>query len=162
MLEAASVPLLVAAVNFLFGEASKILQERRERKKEAQEQEGGVVPSSRSVPVTESQNNEQRSGLDAISTREEGLRQEVNEAALSANEAEIRHLLSLLEIQSRSYRLAKEQYAIWGRGLVPPIVVHNLEEAESGVADTATKLQTKLKAVYGRPVTVPGLEESGS
>jgi hypothetical protein len=149
MLEAAGVPVLVAAINFLFGEASKVLQERRERKRQDQ-------PSD-STSGTEAQDKGEQVAADAISTKEEGLRQEVDKARLSANEADIHHLLSLLKIQSRNYQLAEEQYALWGKGLVPQIIVHNLEEAENGVADTTQKLQDKLSTVYGKPVVVPDL-----
>src|SRR6266849_4491221 len=38
--------------------------------------------------------------------------------------------------------LAKEEHAKWGSALVPPIIIHNLLEAEDGVAKTTHELQS--------------------
>jgi len=63
-----------------------------------------------------------------------------------------------MEIYTRNYHLAKEQYAKWGSALVPPVILHNLEEAEDAVAKTTRKLQALLVNVYGKPIFVPELE----
>ena len=55
--------------------------------------------------------------------------------------------------------LLREQYAKWGSALVPPIIVNNLEEAENAIADTMSKLQATLNAVYGKTIIIPELEE---
>ena len=44
--------------------------------------------------------------------------------------------MSLLEIHSRNYRLAKMQYAKWGSGFVPPIILNNLIEEEEAILET--------------------------
>jgi hypothetical protein len=63
-----------------------------------------------------------------------------------------------MEIYTRNYHLAREQYAKWGSALVPQVVVHNLEEAEDAVAETMREIQELLVKVYGKPIIVPELE----
>lgn len=161
MIEAAGVSILMKAVDFLFEEGRKILQERKERR-QSQRQEA-KIESLTPMPAIEVQPHKGTDQMpsDVIQTRENILRQRVSQAAWSAHEAEIRHLLSLIEIHSRNYRLAREQYAKWGSSLVPPIIVNNLEEAENAIADTMSKLQATLNAVYGKTIIIPELEEGG-
>jgi hypothetical protein len=153
MLEAAGISILVKAANFLFEEGSKILQERRER----QESQLGE-PKVEAKPEA----NLSPAPAEVIQTEKELLHQRIDREAWSAREAEIQHLVSLLEIYSRNYQLAKEQYAKWGSALVPPIIVHNLEEAENAVADTMSRLRALLNAVYGKTIVIPELEKAGS
>ncbi len=159
MIEAAGVSILMKAVDFLFEEGRKILQERKERR-QSQRQEV-KIESSTPMPAIKVQPHKGTDQMppDVIQTRENILRQRVSQAVWLAHEAEIRHLLSLIEIHSRNYRLAREQYAKWGSALVPPIIVNNLEEAENAIADTMSKLQATLNAVYGKTIIIPELEE---
>jgi hypothetical protein len=76
------------------------------------------------------------------------------------SEANIKHLLSLLEIHTKSYHLAKEQYAKWGSTLVPPIIVHNLTETENEIAATTKELQAALSRVYGKKVAASEVEQA--
>jgi hypothetical protein len=157
MVEAFAVPVLTAAVNFLFGEAREILKERRERRQtdDQEPQEEASTSGISTEEQAETSSDHVTSGT--ISSKDAALNQQIREAAWANHEAEIRHLLRLLEIQSRNYRLAKEQYSLWGSALVPPIVMHNLKEAEDSVANSTSKLQVALKAVYGKPVIIPEL-----
>jgi hypothetical protein len=66
--------------------------------------------------------------------------------------------LSLLETYTRNYYLAKEQYAKHGSALVPPIIVHNLAEAEDGVATTIQELESVLTTMYGKKVVASEIE----
>jgi hypothetical protein len=151
MLEAFAIPVLMQAVDFLFEEGSKILQERRERR-QAQHKEEKTGPQ----PGKEGEGTPPPSG--AIQSKEELLGQEISAAAWSTYEAEVRHQMSLLEVYTRNYHLAQEQYARWGSALVPPIIVNNLEENEHAIAEIMRKLQELLVKIYGRPVVVPELE----
>jgi hypothetical protein len=63
-------------------------------------------------------------------------------------------LLSLLEIYSRNYYLAKEQYAKWGGALAPPIILNNLREAKDAVGNTIKELESTLTNLYGKKVEV--------
>jgi hypothetical protein len=65
---------------------------------------------------------------------------------------EVQHLVKLLETYSRNYHLASEQYAKWGSALVPPIIVHNMNEAENAVAETLKRLEAVLSKVYKKDI----------
>jgi hypothetical protein len=146
MIETVGIPILLKAVDFLFEEGKKILKERRERRKAEQDIEitkpettGKSLPSE--VKVS-----------DAIDTKEVAMSQRISESVWLNSEAKIKHLMSLLEIHTRNYYLAKEQYAKWGSALVPPVIVNNLTESEDAVAETMKALQVELGKVYGKKV----------
>ena len=149
------------AVDFLFEEGRKILQERRERRQSHRQEAKNESSTPRPAVEVQPQKGADQIPSDVIQTKEDILRQQVSQADWSAHEAEIRHLLSLMEIHSSNHRLAREQYAKWGSALVPPIIVNNLEEAENAIADTMSKLQATLNAVYGKTIIIPELEEGG-
>jgi|GEM_PF-665371 len=151
-LDPTTLPVLLKTLDFLFGEGSKILEERRERRK-AQQQETAkekttIPPQAGTTPK------------DVIQSKEAALSQPIAESAWLVSEAEIKHLLSLLEIHTKNYHLAKEQYAKWGRTLVPPIIVHNLTEAENEIAATTKELQAALSKVYGKKVAASEVEQA--
>jgi len=170
MLEAAAVPILVKAVDFLFDESRKILQERRERR-QAEWQQEEHAESFPSKPTAEVQPEQSEKGqdlskkdaeqkpADSVWTKEELLSLKLSEATWSAYEAEIQHLIELKRTYTRNYQLAKEQYAKWTGSLVPPIVVHNLEEAEKCLIDTMKHLRGTLSKLYGKSIIVPDIED---
>ena len=147
MRDAIDLPVLMKAVDFLFEEGRKILEERRERRKAqnapapAEEKEPAAEPA---VPATEAK-DESKQGL---------LSAKVDETQWKGHEREVQHLARLLETYSRNYHLAKEQYAKWGSALVPPIVAHNLSEAEDAVIETSKQLEAVLSKVYNRDIQV--------
>ena len=144
MLEAAQVSLLTQAIDFIFEQGRLILQERRDRRKATT-----AVPT-RTAPEAEPGER----SLSARLTKLEALHTPIRLSAWSVREAEVRHLVSLLDIQTHNYWLAKEQYARWGSAMVPPVIVGNLEEAENAVSETAARLNTILDELY------PGKAES--
>jgi hypothetical protein len=154
MLETIGIPILLKAVEFLFGQGSKILEERRERRKAEQEakKEKPEDIASSFVGTTKP--------VDMIQSKEAALSQPVSEIVWSNSEANIKHLLSLLEIHTKNYYLAREQYAKWGSALVPPIIVSNLTEAENEIAKTTKELQAALSKVYGKKVAAPEIEQA--
>lgn len=143
MWEPAVAPALLKAVDWLFGEASKILTERRER---AKDQGDDLEPVS-SNPSTEPDET-------TIKTREEALQQTISEASWRDQQSNIEHLLSILEIQKRNYRLAKEKQAQWGDALVPPIVMNELFSAETAIEDTTRELQKAASKVFGKNIEI--------
>lgn len=154
MLEAVGIPILMKAIGFFFEEGRAILRERRDRRA-SQQQEAGTPTST--APANTSGNVKPLSvpaNAKVIESKDEFLRERIAEVAWTEHRSEIEHLLSLAEIHSRSYRLAKEQYAKWGSALVPPIVLNNLEEAEDAVADTMTKLRAALSAVASENISL--------
>ncbi len=151
MIEAFSIPVLLKAVKFLFEEGSKILQERRERRSKEHDKANTIeTPTSSDEAVSK----------DIIQSKETALSQQIDEVIWSNSEAQIKHLMSLLEIHTRNYYLAKEQYAKWGSALVPPIIVSNLTEAEDEVVTTTKSLQSALNKVYGKKVTTQEIEQA--
>lgn len=151
-IETIGIPLLLKVVDFLFGEGSKILQERRERRKAEQKAE------SAKPEVTGPPSPGKLEVADAIRSKEDAFSQRISEFVWSDLEAEIQHLMTMLEIYTKNYRLAKEQYALWGKILVPTIIVHNLTFAEDGVAATMKELQAALSKIYGKKVIAPEVE----
>lgn len=151
MLEAIGIPILLKAVDFLFTEGNKILQERRKRRQEEKKKSGANVEDAKPTST-------RTDVADVINSREAALKLTVDEAVWSDTEAEIDHLVNLLEIHTRNFHLAREQYAKWGSAMVPPIIVNNLEEAEDAVAETMKELKDVLSRVYGQEITTSEIE----
>lgn len=134
MIEAATVPALKKAVDFLFGDGRRIIQEAREHEP-SEEQRAQVV-------------------------RDELLRRRISEEAWSAHGSQVMHLQSLADIHTRNYRLAKKKLAMTGPVHAPPIALHELDAATNGVLQATTQLQATLGEVFGNTVVIPGLEEN--
>jgi|SRR5690349_5630461 len=146
MLDPIQIPLLLKAIDFVFEEGRKILEERRERRK----METSNTPSATPEPV------EAPSPVEIQQTQEikqDLLKSKIDEILWQNHEQEVQHLVRLLETYSRNYHLASEQYARWGSALVPPIIVHNMTEAENSMVDTIKKLETVLSKVYQKDIT---------
>ena len=150
MIDPIAAPILLKTLDWLFGEGSKILQERRERHRVSQDAGTEIRPAhtSPSVPT------------DSIVTKEAAMGIPIDGQVWLDSEPKVRHLLSLLEINAKNYYLAKEQYAKWGSALVPPIITHNLAEAENGIATTTKELQAVLSNVYGKRVVAQEVERA--
>lgn len=141
MLETIQIPLLLKAIDFVFDEGRKILEERRERRKlnsAPPEIEDPQPAAEVIVPKPE----------DVIEIKQDLLGTKIDELLWQNHEAEVQHLVKLLETYSRNYHLANEQYAKWGSALVPPIIVHNMTEAENSMIETIKKLEIVLSKVY--------------
>ena len=145
MIDPIQVPILLKAIDFVFEEGRKILEERRERRKmsdvstksEAQE------PQKDIMPVKIEQMKEVKQDL---------LASKIDDSVWVNHEEEVQHLVRLLETYSRNYHLAKEQYAKWGDALVPPIIVHNMTDAENSMIETIGRLETVLSKVYKKAI----------
>ena len=146
MIETLHIPILLKAIDFVFDEGRKILEERRERRKaqEASPTEEGQ-PAADPVAAAETQAKEE--------IKQDLLASKIDEIRWKNHEAEVQHLVRLLETYSRNYQLSKEQYARWGSALVPPIIVSNLNEAESSMLETLKKLEDTLSKVYEKDIT---------
>ena len=145
MIETIQIPLLLKAIDFLFEEGRKILEERRERRKmEAQDQ---TSEAPEPVAETAPEDNQEREEI-----KQDLLHSRIDEILWKDNEQEVQHLVRLLETYSRNYHLASEQYAKWGSALVPPIILHNMTEAENSIAETLKKLEDVLSKVYKKDI----------
>lgn len=152
MIEALALPILTKAVDFLFEEGRQILAERRSRR-----QQDDVSTDSSAGLENVKQTKAEDSSISSsqvISSKQIALSQAVEESLWLTHKTEIQHLVSLMDIYTRNYHLAKEAYAQWGKALVPAIVVHRLEEAENNVVDTMEQLQRQLQSIYGKPIDI--------
>jgi len=147
MVDPMAIPILLKAVDFLFGEGSKILEERKERRKKQ-----SPVRNEDGIEVAEKLGDSSALQEDAIKTREEALQVRLSETSIKATESKLNHLLELLDIHRKNYQLVMSQYDKWGSALVPQIIMHNLEEAEDRVLETTRELQEVLSKVYGKPI----------
>ena len=145
MIDPTQLPILLKAIDFVFEEGRKILEERRERRK-AQENppKAEIQAPAQEVTVLEIKEKED--------IKPDLLASNIDEILWKNNEAEVQHLVRLLETYSRNYQLAREQYAKWGSALVPPIIVNNLDEAENSVVETVKQLEFVLSKVYKKEI----------
>ena len=147
MLDALELPILLKAIDFVFEEGRKILEERRERRKAkdapvpAEEKQPEAEPA---VPAPEPKREVKQ---DLLSTK-------IDDILWKNHEEEVQHLVRLLETYSQNYHIAKEQYAKWGSALVPPIIVHNMTEAENAMIETIKQLEGVLSKVYNKDIRV--------
>ena len=147
MIDPIQLPILLKAIDFVFEEGHKILAERRERQKtEIFVQNSDQLEPVKGVPPPDIQEKEEIK-QDLITTK-------IDELLWQNNELEVQHLVRLLDMYSRNYHIASEQYAKWGSALVPPIIVHNRNEAENSVAETLKKLEAVLSKVYKKDINL--------
>ena len=152
MLDPNQLPILLKAIDFVFDEGRKILDERRERRKmnetaqnsEHQEPVEPVKEISASAPEPAPEKQEE--------TKQGLLSSRIDEILWQSHEMDVKHLVKLLETYSGNYRLAKEQYAKWGSELVPSIVVHRMTDAENSMIDTIKQLEVILSKVYEKDI----------
>jgi hypothetical protein len=104
MIDAIQIPILLKAIDFVFDEGRKILDERRERRKLSIPAESHETPepAEETTPVEIEQTNE---------IKHELLTSKIDEILWQNHEMEVKHLVRLLETYSRNYHLASEQYA---------------------------------------------------
>lgn len=142
--EAFSIPILSKAIEFLFDQGKRILEERRERRLAEKQSQGNIDATNQTIEhlktnivITES-----------IKSKEDAATFKIDSTLWSKKEVEVNHLISLLEIHTKNYYLSKEKYAKWGSTMVPNIIVHELEEAEEQIARTIEQLERTLSRVY--------------
>lgn len=146
MIDPVQIPILLKAIDFVFEEGRKILEERRERRK--------MNDSSPKSDVQEPQKEVAPLQIEQIKeVKQDLLTSKIDDLLWKNHEEEVQHLVRLLETYSRNYHLAKEQYAKWGDALVPPIIVHNMTDAENSMMETIGRLETVLSKVYKKDIS---------
>jgi len=145
MIDPVQLPILLKAIDFVFDEGRKILEERRERRK-----------ASEATPKASEQELAQQIALPEPKKIEEIkqnlIESKIDDVLWQDHEEEVQHLMRLLETYSRNYHLAKEQYAKWGSALVPPIIMHNMTDAENSIMATLNQLEIILSKVYKKDI----------
>lgn len=152
MLDPIHIPILLKAIDFIFDEGRKILEERRERRKMGEATPGNPTPEPSPQPEPAS-NQELADPQETNQIKQDLLTSKIDEILWKDHELEVQHLVRLLETHSRNYHLASEQFAKWGSALVPPIIVHNMTEAENSMVETLKKLEDVLSKVYEKDIT---------
>ena len=148
MIDPTQLPLLIKAVDFVFEEGHKILEERRERRKKTNDvASDSEDPEPASELVLPKPEDEKEIRQDLLTTK-------IDDLLWQNNQLEIQHLVKLLETYSHNFYLAKEQYAKWGDALVPPIIVHNMQDAENSMVETIKKLEVVLSKVYKKDINL--------
>jgi hypothetical protein len=145
MIDPTQLPILLKAIDFVFEEGRKILDERRERRKNSDNSPNSEnqEPAKDIVLPDPQEKNEIKQDL---------LASKIDEILWQNHEMEVKHLVKLLETYSHNYYLAKEQYARWGSALVPPIIMHNMTEAENSMIETIKRLEIILSKVYKKDI----------
>ncbi|MBK9208534.1 MAG: hypothetical protein IPL71_09605 [Anaerolineales bacterium] len=130
----------------MFGEAQKILQERRERR------------ASKNINVQDSNKDSHQASnnrsSESIGSINEAMSTQISENILKNEISELEHLLKLKDTYSKRYQLAKEKISIYGTLDTPYKVLHELEEAEEGIEDVVTKLKSTLAKIYNKEIVV--------
>jgi hypothetical protein len=145
MIDPTQLPILLKAIDFVFEEGRKILEERRERRRSdggPQMSENSAAAQAASPPEIPEKNE----------IKQDLLASKIDEILWQNHEEEVKHLVKLLETYSHNYHLASEQYAKWGSALVPPIIVHNMTEAENSMLETIRRLEVVLSKVYKKDI----------
>lgn len=149
MIDPIQLPILMKAIDFVFEEGRKILQERRERR---QAQENAAKAETQPPVYTTPQATTEVVAPTQDQVKQDLLASKIDEILWQNHEAEVQHLVRLLDTYCRNYQIAREQYAKWGSALVPPIIVHNLNEAEDASLQTIEKLKAVLAKVYEKEI----------
>jgi hypothetical protein len=147
MIDPVQLPLLLKAIDFVFEEGRKILEERRERRKMNDVSPNSENPEPAKELVLPEPEEEKVLRQDLLTSK-------VDELLWQNHQLEIQHLVKLLETYSRNYHLAREQYAKWGDALVPPIIVHNMQDAENSMIETIKQLEIVLSRVYEKDINL--------
>jgi hypothetical protein len=145
MIDPMQLPILLKALDFVFDEGRKILEERRERRKQESTPKSDAQESIAEATLPEPEK--------AQEVKQDLITSKIDEILWKNHEGEVQHLVRLLETYSRNYQIAKEQYAKWGSALVPPIIVSNMNEAENSMLETIQRLETILSKVYKKDVS---------
>lgn len=145
MIDPVQLPILLKAIDFVFGEGRKILEERRERRKmnDNSQNSENQEPAKEITPPELKEENEIKQDL---------LSSKIDEILWQNYEADVKSLVKQLESHSTNYHLAREQYAKWGSELVPPIVVHRMTDAENRMLETKKELENILSKVYKKDI----------
>lgn len=147
MIDPIQIPILLKAIDFVFEEGRKILEERRERRK--------MEETSPKTEVQEPPKQTEPLEIEEVKeVKQDLLASKIDDLTWLKHEEEVQHLVRLLDTYSRNYHLAKEQYAKWGSALVPPIIMNNLTEAENSMIETIERLQNVLSKVYKKDITL--------
>ena len=146
MIDPTQLPILMKAIDFVFDEGRKILEERRERRKtgDSTPTSENQEPAKEITPVQLQENNEIKQDL---------ITSKIDEILWQNHELEIQHLVKMLEKHTKNYYILKEQAAQWGSALVPPVILLQIEEKGNSIMETRKQLEIVLSKIYKKDIT---------
>ena len=145
MLDPIQLPILMKAIDFVFEEGRKILEERRERRKSGDAASKSEEQESVKEPALPEPEKEREIKQDLLSSK-------IDEILWKNYEWEVEKLVKRLEIHTQNYHHHKEQHAKWGSDLVPSVIVHRITEAENSMIETIKELEIVLSKVYKKDI----------
>jgi len=147
MIDPTQLPILLKAIDFVFDEGRKILEERRERRKmeASSSQVEGPREEKEIVPLEPEKVNEIKQDLIAS---------KIDELLWKYHKEEVEHLVRLLEKHTRAYYTFKEQFAEFGSAFVPPHVMSQMREKENFMTETREQLEGVLSKVYKKDISL--------
>ena len=147
MIDPAQLPILLKAIDFVFEEGRKIMEERRERRKQnangVQTEES--QPAKDIVPLQPEKAREIKQDL---------ITSKIDELLWKDHKWFIESLVRRLEAQTKSYYIRKEQFEKWGSALVPPHIMLEIDEKEKSMLETVRELETVLSKVYNKDIHI--------
>ena len=131
-MEAWQIPLISGALSFLYDVGKELLIEIRSRREVTSTQDNGTSLDKVIYDLT-------------LVPKDVALKATVDAAAFENKTEALESLVRLSNIYTKNYTAAKEKAAMWGPGLVPPIINHEIEDAENNLTDISEKLHRLVK-----------------
>ena len=147
MIDPVQLPILLKAIDFVFDEGRKILEERRERRKM-----DTSTPAEIKAPETEAKEIVPLEPEKAKETEQELSTSKVEENCGKKIKRRSNTWSGCWKHIPAIITLLKEQYAEWGSLLVPPHILHNMTETENSITETRKQLETVLSKVYKKDI----------
>ncbi len=145
MIDPIQLPILMKAIDFVFDEGRKILEERRDRRKLSDSSSKSEAQESAKEPALPEPEK-------ATEIKQNLLTSKIDEILWQNHEREIESLVTQLGKHTQSYYILKEQYATWGSALVPPVIMLQMEEKENSIIETRKRLEIVLSKVYKKDI----------
>jgi hypothetical protein len=149
-LEPIAVAALTKAIDFLFGEAGKLMEERRlARKNRGDEQsDSGSDISAKTKKDTK-----------AIASKEDIKNLEPKELHLRDIPQEVKHYLDLIHARRQNRRQLEQQATAYGGFTYAPLIVQNqIRSSEQEIYENCRKLKRLVEEAYGYKIIVNGLD----
>ncbi len=147
MIDPTQLPILLKAIDFVFDEGRKILEERRERRRAVDAPQDTQEPAKEITPPEAEEVQDIKRDL---------LASKIEEKMWQDHQKEIEHLVRLLEKHTNNYYTLKEQHAEWGSSLAPPYNLRQMKEKENSIIETRRQLEIVLSKVYQKDIHLNG------
>lgn len=155
MLDAVQIPILLKAIDFVFDEGRRILEERRERRK-AETSAPTAQPSQAEEKPPAEQEAAPLAPEQAEEIKKDLVTSKIDELLWRTHEDEVRSLVRQLEKHTQGYYTLKEQFAEFGSAYVPPHIVSQIRDREELILETRTRLEAVLSKIYKKDISPSG------